>query len=79
MQEEIEDISNHISDPRIAVLALGGFVYWDAHWAQCGVSALKLGKGLCFDAPKPLSRLADAHDADKQFFRAAARLIPIIV
>ena len=57
-QEEIEAITNQISDLRIALLALGGFVYWDANWELCGVSALTIGKGLYFDAPKPLSRIA---------------------
>ena len=47
---------------------LGGFVYWDAHWACCGVSSLKLGSGLCFDKPKRLSCLAGGGG---DFIRAA--------
>ena len=47
-----------LSDPRISLLALGGFVYWDAHWRVCGVAALKVGTALRFDLPKALSRLA---------------------
>ena len=50
------------------MLVLGGFVYWDAHWACCGVSSLKLGRGLCFDKPKRLSSLAGGGG---DFIRAA--------
>ena len=49
MDAVLDAISLSISDPKVALLVLGGYVYWDHLWACCGVSSLKLGSGLCFD------------------------------
>ena len=62
-EKDLEGISpQSLADPKLALLALGGFVYWDANWVVCGIKALKAGaqdrSNLCFKQPKPLSKLA---------------------
>jgi len=46
----------NLSDPHIAFLALGGFVYLDGENLLCGVNALCQGKGLYFCGPQPFRR-----------------------